>query len=105
MPHINELKKCLSGDNELTRVHMLESDLQGIISPFVQKLSLQYLHLTPKEIQVAEFIKAGKTTKEIARFMNISRFAIDTHRAHLRKKLGLTRKKANLRTYLSSLSK
>jgi DNA-binding CsgD family transcriptional regulator len=37
--------------------------------------------------------------------MNISRFAIDTHRAHLRKKLGLTQKKANLRTYLSSLSK
>ena len=105
MPHINELKKCLSGDNELTRVHMLESNLQGIISPFAQKLSLQYLHLTPKEIQVAELIKEGKTTKEIARFMNISRFAIDTHRAHLRKKLGLTQKKANLRTYLSSLSK
>jgi DNA-binding CsgD family transcriptional regulator len=56
-------------------------------------------------MQVAELIKEGKTTKEIARFMDISRFAIDTHRAHLRKKLGLTQKKINLRTYLSSLSK
>jgi PAS domain S-box-containing protein len=105
MPHVKELKKCLSGYNELTHVHILESNLQGILSPFSQRLSLQCLNLTPKEIQVADLIKEGKTTKEIARFMNISRFAIDTHRAHLRKKLGLTQKKANLRTYLSSLSK
>jgi PAS domain S-box-containing protein len=105
MPHINELKKCLSGDNELTRVHMLESDLQGIISPFAHKLSLQYLHLTPKEIQVADLIKEGKTTKEIARLMNLSRFAIDAHRAQLRSKLGLARKKANLRTHLLAMSK
>ena len=105
MPHVNELKKCLSGYNELAHVQMLESNLQGIISPFAQKLSLQYLNLTPKEIQVADLIKEGKTTKEIARFMNLSRFAIDTHRAHLRTKLGLTHKKASLRTYLSFLSK
>lgn len=105
MPHVKELKKCLSGYNELTHVHILESSLQGILSPFAQRLSLQHLKLTPKEMQVAELIKEGKTTKEIARFMNISRFAIDTHRAHLRKKLGLNREKTNLRTYLSSLSK
>jgi DNA-binding CsgD family transcriptional regulator len=105
MPHVKELKKCLSGCDELTHVRILEANLQGIFSPFAQKLSLQHLNLTPKEVQVAELIKEGKTTKEIARFMNISRFAIDTHRAHLRKKLGLTQKKANLRTYLSSLSK
>ena len=105
MPHVKELKKCLSGYNELTHVQILESNLQGIISPFAQRISLQYLNLTPKEIQVADLIKEGKTTKEIARFMNLSRFAIDTHRAHLRNKLGLTHKKANLRTYLSSLSK
>ena len=105
MPHVKELKKCLSGYNELTHVHILESNLQGILSPFSQRVTLQGLNLTPKEMQVADLIKEGKTTKEIAQFMNISRFSIDTHRAHLRKKLGLTQNKANLRTYLSSLSK
>ena len=105
IPHLGELKKCLSGQTELTHVHILESNLQGIISPFAQKLSMQFLHLTQKEIQIANLIKEGKTTKEIARFMNLSKFAIDTHRAHLRSKLGLTNKKANLRTYLSSISK
>jgi DNA-binding CsgD family transcriptional regulator len=105
MPHVKELKHCLSGENELTRIHMLESNLQGIISPFAQKLSLQYLNLTPKEIQVADLIKEGKTTKEIARLMNLSRFAIDAHRAQLRSKLGLARKKENLRTHLLAMTK
>lgn len=105
MPNLEELKKSLSGMKELTHVQILESNLQDIISPFVQKLSVQYLSLTQKEIQIANLIKEGKTTKEIAQFMNLSKFAIDTHRAHLRSKLGLTNKKANLRTYLSSISK
>jgi PAS domain S-box-containing protein len=105
MPHLEQLKKCLSDQRELTHVQILESNLKGIISPFAQKLSLQFLHLTQKEIQIANLIKEGKTTKEIARFMNLSKFAIDTHRAHLRSKLGLTNKKANLRTYLSSIQK
>ena len=105
MPHLGELKKCLSGQKELTHVQILESNLHDIISPFAQKLSLQFLHLTQKDIQIADLIKEGKTTKEIAQLMNLSKFAIDTHRAHLRSKLGLTNKKANLRTYLSSISK
>jgi PAS domain S-box-containing protein len=105
MPHLEQLKKCLSDQRELTHVQILESNLKGIISPFAQKLSLQFLHLTQKEIQIANLIKEGKTTKEIARFMNLSKFAIDTHRAHLRNKLGLTNKKANLRTYLLSITK
>jgi len=103
IPHLRELKKSLTGQKDLTRLQILESNLQGIMSPFAQKLSLKFLNLTQKEIQVANLIKEGKTTKEIARFMDLSKFAIDTHRAHLRSKLGLTNKKANLRTYLSSI--
>lgn len=105
IPNLVELKKCLSGQKELTHVQILESNLRGIISPFAQKLSLHFLHLTQKEIQIANLIKEGKTTKEIAEFMNLSKFAIDTHRANLRSKLGLTNKKVNLRTYLLSIEK
>ncbi|NPV04111.1 MAG: PAS domain S-box protein [Syntrophaceae bacterium] len=105
IPHLRELKKSLSGQKDLTRLQILESNLQGIMSPFAQKLSMQFLNLTQKEIQVANLIKEGKTTKEIAQFMDLSKFAIDTHRAHLRRKLGLTNKRVNLRTYLSSFLK
>jgi len=43
-------------------------------------------------------------TKEIADFMNISLATIEIHRYHIRKKLGLTGGKTNLRTFLSSLN-
>ena len=44
----------------------------------------------------------SKTAKEIADLLNMSPRTIDTHRYHIRKKLGLKSKKTNLRTYLMS---
>ncbi|MBW2739323.1 MAG: helix-turn-helix transcriptional regulator [Deltaproteobacteria bacterium] len=62
------------------------------------------LKLTPAEIQVIDFIKHGKTTKEIAQFLNLAISTIDFHRSNIRKKLGIKNKKINLRTQLLSIS-
>ena len=83
---------------------IVESSLNEIVSPFLHKLSSKYLGLTPREIQVAGLVKEGKTTKEIAEFLNISTNAVDFHRKRVRDKLGLRNRKANLRTHLLSLS-
>jgi len=77
--------------------------LQNIISPFTHKLATKYLNLTNREIQVANLIKEGKTTKEIVEILNVSASAISVHRFHIRKKLGL-KKMQNLCSYLSSLA-
>lgn len=63
----------------------------------------EFLSFTPTEIQVANLIKEGKRTKEIASFMHISESAIDFHRHNIRKKLESVNKKINLRSYLQSL--
>jgi len=64
---------------------------------------MKYSNFTPTEIQVANLIKAGKTSKEIAQIMSVSTGTIDTHRNNIRSKLNLNGKKLNLRAYLISL--
>jgi len=103
MPYIEKIKKGRIEGNDLVSLNVIESNLKDIASPFASKLSSEYLSLTPKELQVADLIKEGKTTKEIAEFMSVSPATVEIHRYHIREKLGLSRKKTNLRTYLSSL--
>jgi len=79
--------------------------MREIISPFTKKLSEKYLGFTPVEIQAAYLIKEGKTSKEIAESLGVSVNTVSAHRFHIRKKLGLTNKKANLTAHLKSFEK
>ncbi len=78
----------------------IETNLQNILSPFVQRLSSIYSQFTPTEIRVANLIREGKT-KEIAGILGVSENAIN-HRQNIRNKLGLNKQKVNLRTHLLS---
>lgn len=104
MPYIDKLKKSRMDSKATAYVDVMESNLMDIISPFSRKISSKYRNLTPKEIQIANFIKEGKTSKEIADLMNVSKSAVDIHRWRLRNKLGLNKMKANLRSHLGTLA-
>ena len=105
-PYIEKLEKDkLSRENMTTCLRIIKSNLEDLVSPFVNTLSSKYLALTPTEIHIAGLIKLGKTSKEIASLLNVSVNTVWFHRNNIRKKLGLSRQKANLRSYLQSLSR
>lgn len=103
-PYVKKIKEGKIGEKHLAYVDLLASNLENIMAPFSHRLSAKYVNLTSKEIEVANLIKQGRNSKEIAGIMNVSRVCVDVHRYHIRSKLGLNKKKTNLRAYLSSFS-
>jgi len=103
-PYIDKLKNSPLNPKEAAYVTVIDLSLRDITSPFTNKLSSKCLNLTSKEVEVANLIKDGKSTKDIAGIMNSTDRTINFHRNNIRRKLGLKKSNKNLRTYLLSLS-
>jgi PAS domain S-box-containing protein len=103
-PYMNKLKQtCLDKDQKRT-LEILDQNIKDMASPLVYSVMSMNLRLTPAEMQISNFIRQGYSSKEIAELLNISPATIDKHRKNIRKKLGITNKKQNLRSVLSSIS-
>ena len=102
-PYLQKLGSSRLDEMQRTYLGILESHLEDISAPFLRSLSTEFSHLSPMELQVAGLIKAGKRNKEISEILGLSLNTILTHRYHLRTKLGLKNKDANLVSYLKSI--
>jgi len=102
-PIIENLRKKLKDREELLQVEILESALYEITSPFMHEIATGRYNLTPSELKVANLIRNGKTTKEIAGILYVSEKTICFHRTNIRKKLEISNGKTNLQTYLLKL--
>jgi DNA-binding CsgD family transcriptional regulator len=104
LPYLENLKHLHLNERQAAQVKVAEENLKKIVSPFLHNLTSSYLELTPREIQVANLVKEGMTTKEMTDILNISATAVDFHRKNLRSKFGIKNKKTNLMAFLASLS-
>jgi PAS domain S-box-containing protein len=103
LPYIDELKQCRLDPSHTAYIDIIEANLKRIISPFLEKLGLRSIDLTPLELRIADLIKVGKTTKEISQLLQMSPAAVNFHRNNIRRKLGINNHRVNLAAYLSSL--
>jgi DNA-binding CsgD family transcriptional regulator len=103
VPYLERLKIGQMDRGQLRLAGIVEENLNNITSPFVGRLSSNFTSFSPMEVRVAELVKDGKANKEIAELLCISINTILSHRKNLRTKLGLKKKRINLRNYLLSL--
>ena len=59
--------------------------------------------LAPRELQIVNYIRQNKTSKEIADLLSLSVRTIESYRENIRKKLGIQNQEKNLKKFLTSL--
>jgi PAS domain S-box-containing protein len=102
-PLIEKLRSSGLNDRQKMIVETLSANLAEMTSTQNQGLPARFTVLTPAEMEVANFVKHGRTTKQIAGLMHVSTRTVDMHRLNIRRKLGIHRKGTNLRSYLLSV--
>ena len=101
LPSLKKLRRKGSAlDNK--HIDLLEKSALQLTSGFGMRVSERRWRLTPREIEICNMIKGGLSSKEIAELISVSSRTIEIHRNNIRKKMGLSRKKVNLTTYLQS---
>jgi PAS domain S-box-containing protein len=103
-PYIKKLQKSGLNPDQVIYTDILENNISEITSSFSSNLSAKYMNFTTQEIQVANYIKEGKTSKDMAKLLKITERTVNFHRENIRNKLGLKNKKTNIRSCLLSIS-
>lgn len=83
---IQAIRQVLSGKVYLSQ-HMTDRLLSGMVDANGEKRDID--SLSNRELQVFELIGQGVATSQMAEQLNLSVKTIETHQAHIKKKLGL----------------
>lgn len=103
IPYLHKVASGRINSQQRSLINILETNLNNIISPFINSLTSGLVKLTPVEIRVASLVKSGKTNKEIAETLVVSKNTVLYHRYNIRTKLGIKNKKINLQSHLLSI--
>ena len=100
--YLESLKQANLKPDQIEYIDLIENNLKNFYDPNYAKLAAPEYKLSPTELKVAQLVRDGKTNKEIAKMLHLSKSTILTHRHHVRVKLGIRNKKVNLRSLLKS---
>lgn len=99
-PAVERLKKSGLRDSQERYLELIEAGMIEILSPHSPGIELTLAKLTSTEKTVANLIKQGKNTKEVAAILNIATSTVSKHRENIRKKIGIANKKQPLKKIL-----
>ena len=102
-PYLDRLARSGLNRSQEQLLDVVRMNLEEVLGSAIPEFSSKYYMLSPNEIQVVNLVRKGKTTKEMARLLNLSVRTVEAYRNSIRKKLNLKNKKVNLKTYLSSI--
>lgn len=101
-PYLDELELQLSDRRAAVYVDILRQNIATITSSFLRTVASKTVGLTPRELQVADLIRQGRSNKEIGELLRLSAGTVGVYRNNIREKLGIKSKKINLRSFLLS---
>jgi DNA-binding CsgD family transcriptional regulator/PAS domain-containing protein len=107
-PTLDRVSRMLRHQPERLELEAVRVNLREIVGPFAQRLTAANgdgSPLTRRETEVANLVRLGKTSDEIARALHVSRSSVAFHRANIRRKLGLAKRGPQLGTHLAAMGR
>ena len=98
LPALSRLGRSRSR-HEKKYIGIIEEHLKDLTSAFGSQLSQPSHRLSPREVEIANLVKSGLSSKDIASTLNISIKTVETIRNKIRRKLGLVNRSVNLTSY------
>lgn len=102
-PYLEKLGQSSLDEYQKSFLKIIKTNLKEISAPFMKDLSQKYFRLSPTELNIANMIKQGLSTKVIAAKLEMTKRNIDFHRDRIREKIGIKNTKANLKAVLKEL--
>jgi len=99
-PYLDKLGQGRLDGAQKALVDIVRTNLNDIASTFSRQLSSKFYGFSPTELKVADLVRQGCKTKDIAELLGISFKTVESHREKIRKKLGIRNAKINLRSHL-----
>ena len=105
-PYLDHLIAITEDERVRELLNIISSNIQALAESCAEKRSVmdrRLQQLTPRETLIVNLIQQGKSSRDIARILNLSKRTVDVYRQNIRKKLELTNNRIQLAEYLRLL--